>query len=201
MTKRIFDILLSIVGSIFFLPVFIFAAIAIKTDSPGPVFYLGIRTGRHGKPFRIYKFRTMFVGLEKPGGDTTALNDPRVTRVGAFLRRYKIDELPQLINVIKGEMSIVGPRPELPVYTQNYNEEERVILSVRPGITDYSSIEFRDLDIMVGQNDPDRVFEEKILPRKNELRVEYVKNRTFWRDLMILARTFRAILSKFLRDQ
>ena len=196
MLKRAFDIIFSAVGLLLMFPVFIIAALMIKVDSPGTVFYRALRTGRFGNPFMIYKFRTMFVEHEKQGGDTTALKDPRITRLGAILRKYKIDEFPQLINVFKGEMSIVGPRPELPAYTKRYTEEEKVILSVRPGITDYSSIEFRYLDKMVGENDADRVFEEKILPKKNELRVKYVKTRSFWRDIVLIFRTVVSIFAK-----
>jgi lipopolysaccharide/colanic/teichoic acid biosynthesis glycosyltransferase len=196
MVKRAFDIVFSLLGLIFLSPVFLAAAAAIKLDSSGPVFYRGKRTGLGGSSFYIYKFRTMKVNSEKRGGDTTALNDPRVTRAGKFLRKYKIDELPQLLNVLKGEMSIVGPRPELPVYTERYNDREKRILSVRPGITDHSSIELRHLDELVGQNAADKVFEERILPKKNELRLRYVDTRSFWTDLVIIFRTLAAIFSK-----
>jgi lipopolysaccharide/colanic/teichoic acid biosynthesis glycosyltransferase len=196
-----FDIVFSAMGLLLAFPVFVIAALTIKADSSGPVFYRGIRTGRYGKYFKIYKFRTMFVGREKSGGDTTALNDSRVTRVGTFLRKYKIDELPQLINVLKGEMSIVGPRPELPTYTEKYSEEEKIILNVKPGITDHSSIELRYLDEIVGEREADRVFEERILPRKNKLRIKYVKTQSFRGDLAIIGRTLAAVFAKSRRGK
>lgn len=194
--KRFFDMVVSLCGIILFFPIFVLVAFLIKLDSPGPVFYRGVRSGRFGKLFYIYKFRTMKPGMEKSGGDTTALCDPRITNVGRFLRKYKIDELPQLINVLKGEMSLVGPRPELPVYTKRYTAEERCILDVKPGITDFSSIEFCSLDERVGQVDADKVFEETILPRKNELRVKYVKTQSFLTDVLIIFKTFVAIFKK-----
>ena len=194
--KRSLDIFVALAGIMVLAPVFIIIATLILLDSPGPIIYRGKRTGLNGKHFEIYKFRTMVVNAEKPAGDTTALNDARITQVGRFLRRYKIDELPQLVNVLKGEMSIVGPRPELAAYTEKYTKEEKVVLNVRPGITDYSSIEFRYLDEMVGERDADRVFEEKILPRKNELRIKYVKTQSFSGDLAIVFKTMTAIFSK-----
>jgi lipopolysaccharide/colanic/teichoic acid biosynthesis glycosyltransferase len=145
----------------------------------------------------MYKFRTMIANKEKIGGDTTALNDSRITPVGAFLRRYKIDEIPNFFNVLKGEMSIVGPRPELPYYTKQYTEKERIILSVKPGITDFSSIELRYLDKIVGKHDSDKVFEEKILPIKNKLRIKYVKDQSFITDIFIILKTLSAVLGKY----
>lgn len=198
--KRFFDVVSSATGLILLAPLFAVAATAIKLDSPGPVFYRGVRTGKASKLFRIYKFRTMYVGREKPAGDTTALNDPRITRVGAVLRKYKFDEFPQLINVLKGEMSIVSPRPELPAYTDRYTMEEKLILTVRPGITDLSSIEFSSLDEQVGEEDPDRVYEQKILPVKNRMRLEYVKNMSFRQDMKLILLTFTAILRKASRS-
>ncbi|HAW58430.1 MAG TPA: sugar transferase [Bacteroidales bacterium] len=194
--KRIFDVVSAAAGLILFFPFFAVAAVMIKLDSPGPVFYRGIRSGKNSQPFRIYKFRTMYVGREKPAGDTTALNDPRITRVGAVLRKYKFDEFPQLINVLNGEMSMVGPRPELPAYTNRYTVKEKLILSIRPGITDLSSIEFSSLDEQVGAQDPDRVYEERILPIKNSMRLEYVKNMSFRTDMKLILLTFKAILRK-----
>ncbi|HYX29719.1 MAG TPA: sugar transferase, partial [Pyrinomonadaceae bacterium] len=138
MVTRLFDIIVSLLGLIFLAPVLIMIAVAVKLDSRGPVFYRGKRTGRDGVPFRIFKFRTMILDADQMGGSSTAARDFRVTRVGHFLRRYKLDELPQLLNVLKGEMSIVGPRPELEEHTSVYTEEERVALTVRPGITDYA---------------------------------------------------------------
>jgi lipopolysaccharide/colanic/teichoic acid biosynthesis glycosyltransferase len=195
--QRLVDLLVCLFAVPFLLPIMAVIAILIKLDSEGPVFYLGERTGLGGRPFRIIKFRTMVQNAEKIGGGTTALHDPRVTRVGQYLRRFKLDELPQIFNVIKGEMSLVGPRPELPQYTALYQGDERLILTVRPGITDYSSIEFSTLDEVVGEQDADAVYEAKVLARKNQLRVQYVKERTFVGDLVIILRTFACLLKKW----
>lgn len=194
MAKRIFDLCLAVFGLIVLLPLLFVAAVAIKLDSAGPVFYRGVRTGRYGHPFRIFKFRTMVPNAEKLGGGSTAKDDPRVTRVGRFLRRHKLDELPQLLNVIKGEMSLVGPRPELPQYTSEYQGEELQILSVRPGITDYASLEFVHLGDLLGNEAPDRVYEEQIRPLKNALRVRYVKEQSLGRDIVIILRTLAKVM-------
>ena len=196
--KRIFDVIVCLIWLPFFTPFFIIIAISIKVDSPGPVFYRGWRTGLGGRPFRIFKFRTMVVDAEKIGGGTTALKDSRITRLGKFLMKYKLDELPQVLNVIKGDMSIVGPRPELAQYTGLYKGEELVILSVRPGITDYSSMKFSALDEVVGAGDADRVFEETVLARKNGLRIRYVRERTFSGDIKIILQTLCLIFRKAL---
>ena len=189
MAKRIFDVLCALLGVIFLSPIFILIAFLIKLDSRGPVFYRGIRTGIDGLFFRIFKFRTMVPDAERQGGFSTAKDDQRVTRVGKFLRRRKLDELPQLINVLNGAMSIVGPRPEVPAYTRLYRGEEELILKVRPGITDFSSIEFIQLGELLGNDDPDQVYEQKVRPIKNALRVKYVKERNFWLDLSIIFKT------------
>ncbi len=145
--KRAFDIITSLCGLVILSPVMFIVAVIVKLDSPGPVFYTAERTGRGGIPFKIIKFRTMLAEADKMGGgSTTALNDPRFTRTGRFLGKYKLNELPQLVNVLKGEMSIVGPRPQMEEYTKLYNEEEQIILSVRPGITGYDSVKFVDLE-------------------------------------------------------
>jgi lipopolysaccharide/colanic/teichoic acid biosynthesis glycosyltransferase len=198
MLKRLFDLLVCIAASPVLIPVFAIIALLIKIDSRGAVFYRGIRTGRFGRPFRIFKFRTMIPEAERAGGGTTALRDPRITRVGGVLRKYKLDELPQILNVIKGEMSLVGPRPELPEYTREYRGDEELILSVRPGITDHSSILFSSLDEHVGEVDADAVFEKDILPEKNRLRIKYVREQSFRTDLAIIARTFHVVLSKMI---
>jgi lipopolysaccharide/colanic/teichoic acid biosynthesis glycosyltransferase len=169
-------------------------AFAIKMTSPGPVFYRGTRTGLGGRPFRIFKFRTMIVDADRIGGASTALNDPRVTRIGHLLRRYKLDELPQLMNVLIGDMSIVGPRPEVPLYTDQYEGEELLILSVRPGITDYASLHFLHQEDILGTTDPDRMFVEKVQPLKTALRLQYIKVHTFWRDLAIIFKTLLRIM-------
>jgi lipopolysaccharide/colanic/teichoic acid biosynthesis glycosyltransferase len=190
MAKRVFDVLGALFGLIVLSPLLLLIAVGVKLGSRGPVFYRGVRAGRYGRPFKTFKFRTMVPDAERLGGLSTAKNDPRVTRVGRFLRKYKLDELPQLLNVLKGEMSIVGPRPEMPEYTSLYTGEEKLILTVRPGITDYASIEFSNLGEILGDEEPDRVYEEQIRPIKNALRVKYVKEQSFWVDIGIIFRTF-----------
>ncbi|QDS99801.1 sugar transferase [Adhaeretor mobilis] len=200
--KRAFDLFVVLLGLVVVAPVLIAIALLVKATSQGPVFYRGVRTGRHGKSFRIWKFRSMVADGEQRGGTTTGKNDPRITRVGSFLRKYKLDELPQLFNVLAGEMSFVGPRPEVPEYTEAYTSEEQRILSVRPGITDWSSIEFNDLQQHVGEDDPDRVFREQILSLKNELRLKYVDEQSWGIDLAILAKTATVLAKKpFKRDR
>lgn len=150
--------------------------------------------GRHGKTFLIFKFRTMVVGADRLGGSTTKLNDSRVTPLGGFLRRTKLDELPQLLNVLKGEMSMVGPRPEMEEYTRLYTENEKEILAVRPGITDYASLQYFNLAAEVGSGDADAVYKEKVLAEKNRLRVRYVRERSFLVDMKIIAATVRTLV-------
>ena len=195
--KRAFDITVSLTLLLLTLPVGLVIAIGILVASPGPIFYLGVRTGLNNSSFRIKKFRTMIVDAERKGGGTTALGDKRVFPFGKLLRRYKLDELPQLLNVLSGEMSLVGPRPELPAYTKRYTTEELTILSVPPGITDLSSIRFSSLDETVGAHDADRVFEETVLPEKNRLRLHYALTHSFVGDLKILFMTVWCILRKF----
>lgn len=199
LAKRLLDLALSGCVLLFIWPLLFVIAAAIRLTSPGPVFYRGVRTGLNGEEFRILKFRSMVVDAEARGGPTTGTNDPRVTRVGALLRKTKLDELPQFINVFCGDMSLVGPRPEVPQYTALYRGEELLILAMRPGITDYASIEFADLDDRVGSEDPDAYFREHILPRKNQLRVAYVRNWSFREDVRILWRTFLRVARRILR--
>ncbi len=194
--KRIFDVILSLFGLVIISPILITVALIIKITSPGPVFYRGVRTGLHYKSFRIFKFRSMVVNAEQVGGTTTKDKDPRITWIGAIIRKYKIDELPQLLNVLKGDMSFVGPRPEVAEYTDIYTEEEKAILSVRPGITDFSSIKFVDLQAHVGSGDADKVFRNEILPEKNRLRLKYVHECSFLVDIKILLWTTLLILAK-----
>lgn len=170
-------------------------AIAIFATSPGPIIYKGRRTGLRGKPFLILKFRTM-VETAEMGAGTTSRNDDRITPLGGTLRKYKLDELPQLVNVLMGQMSFVGPRPELPRYTDGYTPTEEVILEVKPGITDLSSIAFSDLGSLIDDDDPDHSFETRVLPEKNRLRVRYAKERSLLLDLEILARTALLLLMR-----
>ena len=201
MLKRLFDIIICLISLPFLFPFFIIFAIIIKLSSPGPVFYRGLRTGLHGRTFRIFKFRTMVINAEKLGGGTTALNDFRIFEFGKFLRRYKLDELPQIINVIKGDMSLVGPRPELPQYTNQFKGEELLILSVRPGMTDYSSVKYFSLQEIVGSKNADQVFEEKILKEKNKLRIKYVKEQNFFQDIKLIFQSFICIFRRIYNDK
>jgi len=190
MLKRMFDMILSFIGLLTLSPLFLIIAILIKLNDRGPVFYRGVRIGQYGKPFRIFKFRTMIVDAEKLGGASTPDDDPRITRVGRSLRRYKLDELPQIINVLKGEMSIVGPRPEVQHYVNMFTEEERAILTVRPGITDWASIWDSDEGaILAGSPDPEKTYMEKIRPQKIQLQLKYVKEKSFLIDLRIIFQT------------
>lgn len=195
MAKRAFDLFLSISGLGIMLPLFGLIAVLIKADSPGPVFYRGIRVGRSGKRFRIYKFRTMVVNAERIGGPSTSDDDPRITRVGPFLRKYKLDELPQLINVLKGEMSLVGPRPEVQMYVDLYSEEEKAILSVLPGVTDWASLWNSDEGaILTGHPDAEKAYLELIRPEKIRLQLEYVRKQSLWMDIGIIFQTLGAII-------
>lgn len=194
--KRIFDVVISLMVLLAIWPLLFLASFAVKLSSPGPIFYRGVRSGLYGKPFRILKFRTMLEDAESLGGPTTGTNDHRLTRIGAFLRRTKIDELPQFLNVLVGDMSLVGPRPEVLEYTATYEGEENCIFSMRPGITDYASIEFADLDDRVGNIDPDKYFREHIMPRKTALRVKYVKEWSLWSDFSILWVTFFRVVKR-----
>ena len=189
MIKRLFDIVFSFLGIIILSPFLILAAILIKIDSSGPVFYRPLRVGKNGKKFRVFKFRTMVENAEKLGGPSTAFEDVRMTKIGKFLRRYKADELPQLINILKSEMSVVGPRPQVEEYTSKYTGEQKLILSVKPGLTDYASIEFINLDKILGDENVDEKYRREIEPRKNELRLKYAKEHSFWIDLKIIFRT------------
>ena len=194
--KRSLDISFSLVGIVITAPVMLLIAIMIKISSPGPVFYRGIRTGRFEKPFKIIKFRSMVANAEDIGGGTTALNDRRITRIGHFLRKTKLDEIPQLVNVLLGEMSFIGPRPELQRYTDLYDQDEKVILTVRPGITDLSSIMFISLDEIVGAINPDEIYEKVVLSRKNKMRIDYVNGQSFALDTKILLATVWKVISR-----
>lgn len=188
--KRAFDLLGSMLGLLVLSPVLFFIALLIKVGSKGPVWYRGLRVGRSGVPFRIFKFRTMVANADKIGASSTPDNDPRITRVGRFLRKYKLDELPQLINVLVGEMSLVGPRPQVPWAVELYRDEEKALLTLRPGITDYASIRFsNEADILRGSLDPDKDYLEKIAPEKIRLGLEYVRNRNLWVDMRIISAT------------
>jgi lipopolysaccharide/colanic/teichoic acid biosynthesis glycosyltransferase len=192
--KRFFDLAVSAVGLLAIGPVLLWFALRIKREDGGPVFYRGERVGLHGETFRIFKFRTMVVDAEKLGASSTSDDDPRITRIGKLLRKYKLDELPQLINVLKGDMSFVGPRPQVKWAVDLYTEEERKLLSIRPGITDYASLKFpNEGEILKGSKDPDKDYMEKIHPEKMRLSLEYVRNRSFWLDIKLIFQTVWAI--------
>ncbi len=194
--KRIFDLFFALAGTIFLLPVFASITIWIKLDSSGPVFFRQERVGRCGKSFRIFKFRTMCCDAEAKGRQITVGEDPRITRSGRFLRRYKLDELPQLLNVVLGEMSLVGPRPEVPRYVSLYPDDVRdQVLSVPPGITDYASIEYKDENAILGRApDPDRAYIEEVMPVKLKYYLRYVAERSLWLDFILIIRTVKAIM-------
>jgi len=195
--KRLFDIIFSLLGLTILSPLLLILAYRIKKEDRGPVFYRGVRVGRDGTPFRIFKFRTMIVDAEKLGISSTSDDDPRITRIGKFLRKYKFDELPQLINVLKGDMSLVGPRPEVKKFTDLFTEEEKAILTVKPGITDWASIWNPDEGVLLkGSLDPDRDYLEKIRPEKIRLQLKYVTERSFWIDLRIIAQTLLKVFRK-----
>jgi lipopolysaccharide/colanic/teichoic acid biosynthesis glycosyltransferase len=191
--KRTCDLAICSVALLVVLPFGLAIAAVITLDSPGPVFYRGRRIGRGMRPFHIFKFRTMVPEAEQIGGPSTAHRDPRLTRVGAVLRRYKLDELPQLLNILSGDMSIVGPRPQVEVYTSRYSAREREILSVRPGLTDYASIRFINLDEMLGDDDVDGRYQREIEPEKNRLRTRYVDEQSLLVVLKIVALTVLAL--------
>ena len=195
--KRIFDILVSSILLLVLSLLLIITAVIIKFSSPGPIFYRAARSGLNGEPFLIFKFRTMYVGADK-GSGTTALNDPRITSCGMFLRSYKLDELPQLVNVLIGDMSLVGPRPELLDYVARYTDEEKIITTVKPGITDFSSVHFFMQDQWVGETDAGKTFDNLVLPTKIALRVKYVKEQSFYTDIKILMLTVKALVKKIL---
>jgi len=193
--KRIFDLFLSTIGLVILSPVFIILALWITLDSPGPVFFRQVRVGLHGKPFRIYKFRTMVADAELKGRQITVGDDPRITQSGGFLRRYKLDELPQLINVFIGDMSLVGPRPEVPRYVDMFKDAYETILMVKPGLTDYAAIEFRDEEkVLKKYPDPEDAYRREVLPKKIELYKRYLKDKNVWTDLKIIFLTLRKIV-------
>ncbi len=197
MVKRLYDILFASFVLLLFSPLLLIIAVLIKIDSKGPVFYRGERVGLDGRPFKMYKFRSMVSNADRIGGPSTSDNDVRLTRVGRILRKLKLDELPQFINVLLGDMSVVGPRPEVQKYIDMYTEDEKAILTVRPGITDWASLANSDEGSVLSKyDDPDKAYEEIIRPEKLRLQLKYVRERTFFKDLFIIWRTFVAVASK-----
>jgi lipopolysaccharide/colanic/teichoic acid biosynthesis glycosyltransferase len=189
--KRLMDILVSVVGLVLTSPFLLVAALLVKLTSEGPVLFKQERMGRDFRPFRILKFRTMVVNAPQLGGQITAgSRDPRITRVGAFLRKSKIDELPQFINVLRGDMSLVGPRPEVPRYVELFRDDYRVLLSIRPGITDIASIKFRDeAAVLEASGDPEKYYAETLLPEKIQLGKQYIATSSLWQDFVIMLAT------------
>jgi len=196
MLKRLFDFFLSLFGLIILLPALSIIAIGVVLTSKGGVLFSHRRVGRNDVDFYIYKFRTMHANTDETSELTLGNLDPRITRFGRFLRKYKLDELPQLINVLIGDMSFVGPRPEVRKYVDNYTEEQLALLSVRPGITDYASIEYADEGEILGKaSDPEKEYLEVVLPRKLELGLKYVNERSFLTDIAIILRTLGRLLA------
>lgn len=197
MLKRLFDLLFSLIGLMLLSPILIAFALWIKLDSQGPVFYRGARAGKNFKPFRIYKFRSMVVNADEVGGPSTPGDDPRVTKSGKFLRKYKLDELPQLINVLKGEMSLVGPRPEVMEYAKLYTGGEKIVYSIRPGMTDYASLwNIDEGAVLAGAKtteEAEKKYLEELRPEKVRLQIKYVKEMSPWTDLKIFLLTLKRI--------
>lgn len=194
MLKRIFDIILSLFGLIILLPFMLIIAIFIKLDSKGTIFFKQVRVTKNGREFKIFKYRTMRVGSDKYSQITVG-KDGRITKIGSFLRKYKLDEIPQLINVLIGDMSLVGPRPEVPKYVALYTDEQKEILKVRAGITDYASIEFSDEnDLLASEEEPEKAYIEKIMPKKIELNKKYLSEISILTDIKIILLTIKKIL-------
>lgn len=195
--KRLFDIILSSLGLLLLSPLFAIVAIWIKLDSYGPIFYRQVRVGRYNQDFRIYKFRSMRVGSDKGSLVTIGGRDPRITTSGYFIRKFKIDELPQLINVLIGDMSLVGPRPEVRHYVNYWTPEQMHVLDVRPGITDPASIKFRnENELLEKAENPEKYYIEVIMQEKIRLYLEYVNQHNLFYDLKIIFQTFWAIIAK-----
>lgn len=191
---RAFEFSVSLAGLALLSPVFAIIAILIRMEGPGPIFFRQTRIGRNGKPFTILKFRTMFAGAEHRGRAITVGADPRITPSGLWLRRWKLDELPQLINVLRGDMGLVGPRPEVPRYVDIYSEEQRRVLALRPGITDVASIRYRnESDLLMGKPDPEAFYIREILPHKIHMNLSYASRASLWRDIKVILATFRLL--------
>ncbi|MNU19444.1 UDP-glucose:undecaprenyl-phosphate glucose-1-phosphate transferase [compost metagenome] len=195
--KRLFDIVSSGIGLLILSPIFLFLAIWIKLDSKGPIFYKQIRVGKDNKDFKIFKLRSMRIGADKLGLITIGGRDPRVTSSGYYIRKYKLDELPQLINVFIGDMSVVGPRPEVRKYVDLYNKEQFKVLSVKPGITDIASIKYRnENELLANSDNPDETYIRNIMPDKLNYNLEYIQKKSFLFDMKLIYLTFKEIITK-----
>lgn len=194
--KRLFDIIFSSIGLIILLPFFIIIALFIVIDSRGGIFYKQIRVGKNGNDFKLFKFRSMKTNSDKGSLLTVGGRDSRITKIGYFIRKYKIDELPQLINVLLGDMSLVGPRPEVRRYVDLYNAEQKMVLTVKPGITDYASIEYRNENEILGKADnPEQIYIDEIMPAKLKLNLKYIEEKSFMVDLRIIFKTIGKVIS------
>ena len=195
MIKRLFDIIFSIIGLIILSPLLIIISVLIKLGDRGPVFYKGTRVGLNGKLFKMYKFRTMVINADKIGGPSSSDDDARITKIGKLLRKFKLDEFPQFINVLKGEMSFVGPRPEVKEVVGLYTERELPILTLKPGITDYASLwNSNEGKILEGEPDPHKAYMEKVWPTKAKLQLKYLKEKSFLTDIKIILQTIKTII-------
>lgn len=197
MGKRIFDFILSLFGIIMLMPVYIIIGVLISLDSPGGILYRQTRVGKNNRLFKVLKFRTMRTDSFAKGALTVGSRDSRITPIGYFLRKFKLDELPQLFNVLKGDMSLVGPRPEVPQYTQYYTPQQQKVLSVKPGITDYASIKFRnENDLLAATDNPEEVYIQEIMPEKLRLNLYYIEEKNPFKDIKIILNTLSAIITK-----
>jgi lipopolysaccharide/colanic/teichoic acid biosynthesis glycosyltransferase len=192
--RRLLDVVTSLVGLILLSPLFLLVAVAIKLDSAGPVFYRALRVGRNGRPFRVYKFRSMVNNADRGGPGITTADDERVTELGRLLRRTKVDELPQLINVFRGDMSLVGPRPEDPRYVALYTREQRRVLAVRPGITGPASVHYRHEEELLDGPNWEQVYIQEVMPHKLQIELDYLERRTLWTDLGVILQTMMTLL-------
>ena len=193
--KRVFDILFSLIGIIILLPVYIIISLLIMIDSKGGILYQQERTGKGDEIFKVFKFRTMRPDSFSKGALTVGSRDPRITNVGYYLRKYKLDELPQLFNVLFGDMSFVGPRPEVKKYTDLYNRTQKKVLTVRPGITDYASIKFRnENDLLSVSDNPEQLYIDEIMPEKLDLNLKYINDNSLFKDIKIIFDTFYVII-------
>jgi len=196
MLKRFFDLILSFIGLLIIVPILFLITILIKISSSGPVFYKQVRVGKNNKDFKIFKFRTMHLNADKKGLLTVGGRDPRVTSIGYYLRKFKLDELPQLINVFKGDMSFVGPRPEVRQFVNLYSEIQKKVLNVKPGITDLASIEFRnENEILSKEEDPNQYYIDNIMPKKLEINLKYINQRNLLKDFVVIIKTIKVIFN------
>jgi lipopolysaccharide/colanic/teichoic acid biosynthesis glycosyltransferase len=195
LAKRAFDFLFSVIGLVAITPVMLLLALIITIDSKGGVFYKQVRIGKNKKPFKLYKFRSMSTDADKKGLLTVGNKDSRITKIGYYLRKYKLDELPQLINVLYGNMSFVGPRPEVEKYVKLYNQEQLMVFNVKPGITDWASIKYvNENEILAKSSQPEKTYIEEIMPAKLKLNLEYVKHNNVFVDIKIILLTIKAII-------